>query len=397
MSHFQKICARITAPTGTPRPLRCRRVSIASAVSIIGCIGLLIPTASHAQVPPPPTVRTMPWQPPTTRAATDFPNDQAKPNASPAMPWEVSPRPTIQSTNLASQSKTNLANLRPPRDIFTQQTPLPHERFAARPLNGARNSPATESGFDLRNAITEKFGSGIQPANLDQPADGRLFDVPRLNRPGQSDEFSTPNPDVAGVTAAASTMATNALDGVQNWVQEQTAAFSDTDSSEQIGWSQRLSSMTGGADIRKIGGSLAMVLGGYLGLVWLLRKINPAGNQSIPSEVLEVVGNAPLDSRQNLQLVRLGSKLLLMIHGPDGTQPIGEVTDPAEVNHLVALCNGKSRKADSAVSQAVNRHQTGGSVSDSLNLSSNQQNNLTQLLSALEHVNRGTPARIFEA
>lgn len=385
---------------------RCLPASPTIALSIVSCAALLSPAVVDGQAPPPPTHRAAPWQPPTARWQTDF-SDNFPTNAqsgqtmsiAPA-PWETASRPTTEATPAPSLPQTNLANLRPPRDIFTQQTPPSSDRFAGRPLNESRTPAASGSGFDLQNAITEKFGSGIQRANLDSPPanssffGGPSFDTPRLKRFEDSLQQAT---ETDGVTKAASTMAADSFDGVQNWVKEQTAGFLESGAASDNGWMQRLSSMAGGADIKKIGGSLAMVLGGYLGLVWLLRKINPAGNQSIPSEVLEVVGNAPLDSRQNLQLVRLGSKLLLMIHGPEGTQPIGEVTDPVEVDHLVALCNGKSRKANSAISHAVNRHQSNPANSGSLNLSSNQHNNLTQLLSALEQVNRGTSARTFEA
>lgn len=394
MSHFKNFCAKNSAAKNSAVNTRqCLLASTAITAITVTCAVLLSPVACHAQVPPPPTHRTAPWQPPTWRSEINFPGGQTGPNA-PAAPWEVDSQRATDATPATDRSQTNLTNLKPPRDIFTQQIPSSQDRFAARPINQGRSPSANGSGFDLQNAISEKFGSGPQQANLDLPSSGSLFDVPRLARFGDSPTQAT---DDTGVTAAASTMAAETFDGVQNWVQEQTAGFLTSDQSGESDWMQRLSSMTGGADIKKIGGSLAIVLGGYLGLVWLLRKINPAGNQSIPTEVLEVVGNAPLDSRQNLQLVRLGSKLLLMIHGPDGTQPIGEVTDPAEVDHLVALCNGKSRTANSAVSQAVNRHQSNAANSGSLNLSSNQQNNLTQLLSALEQVNRGTSARTFEA
>lgn len=225
----------------------------------------------------------------------------------------------------------------------------------------------------------ENFGAAVAQANLE----------------------SAPAPErVAGFAENALDGAAEKISGVGDWITEQTASFLDPGEETEAGWLERLSSMLGGADIKKIGGSLCIVIGGYLGLVWLLRKINPSGNQGIPTEVLEVVGNAPLDSRQNLQLVRLGSKLLLMIHGPDGTQPIGEVTDPVEVDHLVSLCNGRTRAANTAVNHAVNRHQSAQSQQaggTGLNLSANQQNNLTQLLSALNQSNHGNGVRSYEA
>jgi len=334
MSHF-KILFRRHSP----------RAMFAIVLPLVGCIGLLFSAVCSAQLPP-QAPRDMPaWQPPETQVST------TQSFAPPAV----------------TKPQTTMVDLQPPRDIFTQRSPQPQERIAARPLNESWPKPVAKSGFDLQNAISENFGDSIAKANLE----------------------TTTLPDHFGGFADN---AAEKVDGVRDWMEDKTSSFlsnAESTLSGEGGWLDRLSSMLGGADIKKIGGSLSIVLGGYLGLVWLLRKVNPAGNNGIPTEVLEVVGNAPLDNRQNLQLVRLGSKLLLMIHGPDGTQPIGEVTDPAEVDHLVALCNGRTRTASSAVSRAVNRHQSNQAGGTPLNLSANQQNNLTQLLSALDQTNRG--------
>lgn len=95
----------------------------------------------------------------------------------------------------------------------------------------------------------------------------------------------------------------------------------------------------------KVLGSLAIVVGGYLGFVWLMRKTNPKANAGLPSEVFELVGTTRLNTKQTLQLVRLGSKLLLLVHGDEGTHPIAEITDPEEVEYLTSVCNqGGSRR-----------------------------------------------------
>ena len=89
----------------------------------------------------------------------------------------------------------------------------------------------------------------------------------------------------------------------------------------------------------KVLSSLAIVVGGYLGFVWLMRKSNPKMNGSLPSEVFELVGTKRMSAKQTLQLVRLGSKLLLLVHGEEGTHPIAEITDPDEVEYLTSVCN----------------------------------------------------------
>ena len=342
---------------------------------VIGCACLLIivvqfSAACQAQTQPPAPQNMSAWQPPVTPVAVGD-------------PAATSPPPAF------AQSQTKLTNLQPPRDIFTQPSPQPQAQFPARPLGNHPPRIATNSEFNLQNAMTEAFGASVSQANLE--SESPFSD----SFPSQLQTSSTPADQLSDLADNAA----EKLGGVKNWVSDKTAEMFATDGVEGVegGWLERLSGMLGGADLKKIGGSLSIVIGGYLGLVWLLRKINPAGNQGIPTEVLEVVGNAPLDSRQNLQLVRLGSKLLLMIHGPDGTQPIGEVTDPAEVDHLVALCNGRTRTADTAISHAVNRYQTSHSGVNPLNLSATQQSNLTQLLSVFDQSNRGNLPRSYEA
>ena len=121
------------------------------------------------------------------------------------------------------------------------------------------------------------------------------------------------------------------------------------------GWGEKIAGFFAGGNSQygKVFGSLALIIGGYLGFVALLRKFNFSGNRSIPSEVIEVVGNAPFGPRKNLQLVRLGSKLLLLMNSPEGTHPVGEITDPEEVEYLISLCNGRGTRANGSVMSAV--------------------------------------------
>jgi len=111
-------------------------------------------------------------------------------------------------------------------------------------------------------------------------------------------------------------------------------------------WGADIKQAVGGADVGKIFGSLAIVLGGYFGFVWLMRKINPAGSLGLPQEVVEVLGQTSFGGKKNLQLVRLGSKLLLLMNNAEGTKTIGEITDPAEDEYLASLCGaGRSTKS----------------------------------------------------
>ncbi len=99
-------------------------------------------------------------------------------------------------------------------------------------------------------------------------------------------------------------------------------------------------------DWKRMSASLAIVVGGYLAFLWLVRVVNPTqSRRQLPREVVNVIGTTRFSAHQELQLVRLGCKLLLLLVGPDGTKSIGEVTDPAEVDHLVSLCNPRRSRS----------------------------------------------------
>jgi len=79
-----------------------------------------------------------------------------------------------------------------------------------------------------------------------------------------------------------------------------------------------------------VGGSLAVVLGLFLMVAWLLTPL--------PSEVVEVLGRAPLAGRQQLHLLRCGRKLLLVSVTPAGAETLTEISEPEEVDRLAGLC-----------------------------------------------------------
>jgi flagellar biogenesis protein FliO len=117
-------------------------------------------------------------------------------------------------------------------------------------------------------------------------------------------------------------------------------------------------------DWKRMAASLAIVVGGYLAFLWLVRVVNPTqSNRQLPREVVNVIGKTRFNAHQELQLVRLGSKLLLLLVGTDGTKSIGEVTDPAEVDYLVSLCNPRRGRSP----MPVHRHQVRREETPALN------------------------------
>ena len=87
-----------------------------------------------------------------------------------------------------------------------------------------------------------------------------------------------------------------------------------------------------------VAGSLAAVLGLFMAVVWFSRRLGPPGSAPLPKEVLEMLGRAPLGPRQQMQLVRLGNKLVLLHVSSNGAEALAEVTDALEVERLSALC-----------------------------------------------------------
>jgi flagellar biogenesis protein FliO len=84
--------------------------------------------------------------------------------------------------------------------------------------------------------------------------------------------------------------------------------------------------------------ALAIAIGAFLLCAWLLRRGSRGMGQTLPAEVVYVLGGVSLAARQFVQLLRVGNKLVLISLTPSGAETITEVTDPVEVDRLVGLC-----------------------------------------------------------
>jgi flagellar protein FliO/FliZ len=83
---------------------------------------------------------------------------------------------------------------------------------------------------------------------------------------------------------------------------------------------------------------LAIVIGLFLLFMWVTKRNAPKSMLALPGEVVEVLGRAPLNAKQQMQLVRLGNRLLLLAMSPDSAETLAEISDPAEVDRLTAIC-----------------------------------------------------------
>ena len=90
-----------------------------------------------------------------------------------------------------------------------------------------------------------------------------------------------------------------------------------------------------------VGSSLMIVIGLFLGIAWMYRKTLSSSLGGLPAQVVKVLGRTPLAARQQLVLVRFGSKLVLVSLVQGEARPISEITDPLEVDQLAGLCESK--------------------------------------------------------
>lgn len=108
------------------------------------------------------------------------------------------------------------------------------------------------------------------------------------------------------------------------------------------------------------GSSLAVVLGLFFVFAWVMRRTTPGGLTLLPSEVVEILGRAPLASRQQVHLIRLGSKLLLVSVTQAGVETLSEVTDPEEVDRLAGICRQTQSGSSTEAFRQVFQHFAGG-------------------------------------
>jgi flagellar biogenesis protein FliO len=81
-------------------------------------------------------------------------------------------------------------------------------------------------------------------------------------------------------------------------------------------------------------------VGLFLLVVLVTRRGLPKGATSLPKDVVEVLGRAPLVGRQQVHLVRCANKVLLVCVSPTSSHTLTEITDPHEVEQLLIACRG---------------------------------------------------------
>jgi flagellar biogenesis protein FliO len=104
------------------------------------------------------------------------------------------------------------------------------------------------------------------------------------------------------------------------------------------------------------GGSLAIVVGLFLLVAWVVRRGMPRNAALLPTSAVEVLGRAPLIGKQQVHLVRCGNKILLLDASPSGVKTLTEITDPAEVDRLQEICQSPHSRSGSSFSQVFTQY-----------------------------------------
>jgi flagellar biogenesis protein FliO len=124
--------------------------------------------------------------------------------------------------------------------------------------------------------------------------------------------------------------------------------------------------------------SLAIVLCLFFIIAWLFRRTQPNSVAKLPAEVVQVMGRTAMAPRQQVYVVRFGSKMLLVSHQPGQTQTLGEITDPEEVQRLAGLCEANQPNSISRSFRDVLRQVASGRSDEESRTSSRSRSSLKE-------------------
>ena len=102
-------------------------------------------------------------------------------------------------------------------------------------------------------------------------------------------------------------------------------------------WKNKLA-MPNFAPIISVGGTLLIVVAAFFILALFLRKVSPQSNRALPKEAMECLGRYYLTQKHQVQLLRIGNRIVLVSVMPDGVSTLAEITDPDEAVALLGLC-----------------------------------------------------------
>ena len=94
------------------------------------------------------------------------------------------------------------------------------------------------------------------------------------------------------------------------------------------------------ASLQKVGGALAVVLGGFFLLTIVMRKQSPR----LPvNEMMEPLGSVQIAPKVRLHLVRFGTRIIVLHISGQNVQRVAELEDPDEVQQLLSTLHSNEK------------------------------------------------------
>ena len=81
--------------------------------------------------------------------------------------------------------------------------------------------------------------------------------------------------------------------------------------------------------------ALAIVLGAFMVLLWVTKKIQGPSKSIMSKQTLEVLGQKQINKIHSLHLIRLGQRILLISVSDSSVTCLSEINDPVEVAQLL--------------------------------------------------------------
>ena len=218
------------------------------------------------------------------------------------------------------------------------------------------SNPSSSAGVTSDPAWTHSAPASPATANSASfPGGRKATALPALGSPqqpvrGQSEPLSqvVQAQFTSSDTPLPPASATSALSDASNTVSAADDSTSDSGDTKQPRALKPRSSAKGATQEKRstgtaqmivsVGSSLLIVIGLLLGAAWCYRRASPHTTGNLPKQVVQVLGRTPLAPRQQLVLLRFGTKLVLVSNLQGEVRTVSEIDDPLEVDRVAGLC-----------------------------------------------------------